>query len=156
MSVVLTDTTQVLYDFFPPSFSSKPPFPRAKEPILIVGGGVIGAAIAYYLHKAGANDITIVEQTAIAHAASGKAGGFLASNWCDQLLTKELARVGFDLHKEVAAEFGEESIGYRGVWTFRAEVDEKRSLKEREVADEIRMTRARKSKAKQERRVIGN
>ncbi|KAJ3039301.1 hypothetical protein HK097_002868, partial [Rhizophlyctis rosea] len=145
MSVQLTDSTQVLYDFPPPSHPAKSPFPRANEPIVIVGGGVIGAAISYYLHKAGANDITIVEQTAIAHAASGKAGGFLAANWCDHLLTKQLARVGFDLHREFAEQVGEESIGYRGVWTFKAEVDEKRLMKERDVAEE-RQTRARKRK----------
>ncbi|MGO9998916.1 MAG: FAD-dependent oxidoreductase [Acetobacteraceae bacterium] len=44
---------------------------------LIVGEGVIGTSIAYYLAARGA-DMTVIERRAIACAASGKSGGFLA------------------------------------------------------------------------------
>ena len=50
--------------------------------VAVVGGGVIGASIAYRLAQKGAA-VTIFERGAVACAASGKAGGFLARDWCD-------------------------------------------------------------------------
>jgi glycine/D-amino acid oxidase-like deaminating enzyme len=47
--------------------------------VLICGGGVIGAAIAYFLSCRGVA-ATVIERTGLACAASGKAGGFLASD----------------------------------------------------------------------------
>ena len=49
---------------------------------LIVGGGAIGTSIAYHLAARGA-DVIVIERKAIACAASGKSGGFLAMDWCD-------------------------------------------------------------------------
>jgi glycine/D-amino acid oxidase-like deaminating enzyme len=45
--------------------------------VCILGGGVVGASIAYYLSLRGVSCV-IVEKTSIASAASGKSGGFLA------------------------------------------------------------------------------
>ncbi len=53
--------------------------------IVICGGGVIGCTLAYFLtQKVPRKDIEVIliEEIEIAAAASGKAGGFLASNWC--------------------------------------------------------------------------
>jgi hypothetical protein len=41
--------------------------------VVVVGGGVIGCNVAYYLAQRGV-DVVLVEATAIASAASGKAG----------------------------------------------------------------------------------
>jgi len=49
--------------------------------VVICGGGVIGACTAYFLIRRGI-DVTVVERTEVAAAASGKAGGFLALDWC--------------------------------------------------------------------------
>ena len=43
--------------------------------VAICGGGVIGACTAYFLSLRGI-DVTVVERTEVAAAASGKAGGF--------------------------------------------------------------------------------
>ncbi len=45
--------------------------------VLICGGGVIGASIAYFLSRRGIA-ASVIEGTSIACAASGKSGGFLA------------------------------------------------------------------------------
>jgi glycine/D-amino acid oxidase-like deaminating enzyme len=50
--------------------------------VLICGGGVIGASIAYFLGRRGVRSI-VIERTGLACAASGKSGGFLARDWCD-------------------------------------------------------------------------
>src|SRR5258705_5610491 len=71
--------------------------------VLICGGGVIGACTAYFLARRGV-DVTVVERTEVACAASGKAGGFLALDWCAGSPLDSLARRSFALHAELASE----------------------------------------------------
>ena len=73
--------------------------------IVICGGGAIGAAIAYFLSRRGAHPI-VIERHAVAGAASGKSGGFLALDWCRGSPLDRLARRSFQLHAELAAELG--------------------------------------------------
>lgn len=79
--------------------------------VLICGGGVVGASIAYFLARRGA-EVELVERTGIACAASGKSGGFLALDWCDGTALEALARRSFDLHERLPAEIG-------GDWDYR-------------------------------------
>ena len=51
-----------------------------------------------------------------AQAAAGKAGGFLAKDWCVGAV-HDLAQCSFELHAELAAEFGAAHVGYRRVTT---------------------------------------
>ena len=84
--------------------------------VLICGGGVIGASIAYFLSCRGVQPI-VIERTALACAASGKAGGFLALDWCDRTPLEALARRSFTLHAELAEPIGGE-WGYRRLTTY--------------------------------------
>jgi glycine/D-amino acid oxidase-like deaminating enzyme len=79
--------------------------------VLIVGGGVIGSATAYFLARADA-EVTVIERTSIACAASGKSGGFLALDWCDGSPLEPLARRSFELHARLPEEIG-------GDWGYR-------------------------------------
>ena len=83
---------------------------------LIVGGGVIGTSIAYRLAARGVK-ATVVERSGIACAASGKAGGFLALDWCDGSPLETLARRSFALHGELAADL-DDDWGYRKLDTY--------------------------------------
>jgi glycine/D-amino acid oxidase-like deaminating enzyme len=83
--------------------------------VLVLGAGVIGAATAFFLARAGAETV-LVERTEPACAASGKAGGFLALDWCDGLARAALSRRSFALHAELAREAGE-AVGFRPVET---------------------------------------
>src|SRR6195256_2271083 len=65
--------------------------------VVICGGGVIGACTAVFLSRRGI-DVTVVESTEVATAASGKAGGFLALDWCSGTPLDALARRSFELH----------------------------------------------------------
>ena len=69
--------------------------------VVILGGGLQGCASAYYLKQRGFEDVTIVERTSVAAAASGKGGGFLARGWGSGP-TRALHEVSFDLHAELA------------------------------------------------------
>lgn len=84
--------------------------------VVICGGGIMGCATAYYLVvKQGIKDVTIVERVEIAGQASGKAGGFLAKDWCDSRLSG-LAEKSYSLHEQLSSELGCD-IGYRQVDT---------------------------------------
>jgi glycine/D-amino acid oxidase-like deaminating enzyme len=84
--------------------------------VLVLGGGVIGTSLAYRLALRGA-DVTVLERSAIACAASGKAGGFLARDWCDGTPLMHLARRSFELHAELAEDLGGD-WGYRRLTTY--------------------------------------
>ncbi|OIW30090.1 FAD dependent oxidoreductase [Coniochaeta ligniaria NRRL 30616] len=91
------------------------PDPQQKRHIVIIGGGIIGCATAYYLTRHPSFDpalhtITVLEATAIAAGASGKAGGLLAL-WA---YPSCLVPLSYRLHAELAAEHnGAERWGYR-------------------------------------------
>src|SRR5712671_4508003 len=84
--------------------------------VLICGGGVIGASIAYFLSRRGVG-VTVIERVGVASAASGKAGGFLALDWCDGTALEPLTRRSFALHAELAREIAGD-WGYRRLETY--------------------------------------
>src|SRR3954447_19710720 len=86
--------------------------------VVICGGGVIGACTAYFLSRRGI-EVIVVERTEVATAASGKAGGFLALDWCAGTPLDALARRSFALHaalpNEIAGDWGyRRMIAYGG------------------------------------------
>ena len=79
--------------------------------VVICGGGVIAACTAYFLARR-AVEVIVVERAAVACAASGKAGGFLALDWCAGSPLDALARRSFALHARLASEI-DGDWGYR-------------------------------------------
>jgi glycine/D-amino acid oxidase-like deaminating enzyme len=77
---------------------------------------VIGASIAYFLSRRGVTT-TVIESTALACAASGKSGGFLALDWCDGTPLQMLARRSFALHSRMVDEI-DGDWGYRRLTTY--------------------------------------
>ncbi len=90
--------------------------------IVVIGGGIQGTSVAYYLSKhlakakADANNtddttsttkttttIKILEAKAPASAASGKGGGFMARSWGDGSPTQSLHHLGFDLYSQLSS-----------------------------------------------------
>src|ERR1700751_1720382 len=93
--------------------------------VLICGGGVIGASIAYFLSCRGVA-ATVIERPGVACAASGKAGGFLALDWCDGTPLQALARRSFALHAQLAEEI-DGDWGYRRLTTYGGVARRRRS-----------------------------
>src|SRR5271157_3907435 len=79
--------------------------------VVICGGGVIGSCTGYFLARRGV-EVIIVERTGVANAASGRAGGFLAYDWCAGLPLDALARRSFTLHARLPGEI-------KGDWGYR-------------------------------------
>jgi len=84
--------------------------------VIVCGAGVVGASVAYFLARRGVS-VTVLERTAVACGASGKSGGFLALDWCDDSPLGPLARASFALHARLAVELGTD-YGYRRMETF--------------------------------------
>ncbi|TKA59715.1 hypothetical protein B0A55_11695, partial [Friedmanniomyces simplex] len=79
--------------------------PAETTSTVIIGAGIIGCATAYYLSRSGntkPDTIHLVEASPELFAsASGKAAGFLASDWFGPP-TASLGALSFRLHKELA------------------------------------------------------
>ena len=99
--------------------------------VVIVGGGIVGASIAYYLSRSAASSatraatkITLIEaSSAPAPGASGKAGGFLALDW-HGAATASLAELSYKLHRQLAdQDGGQDKWGYREVETWQVNID---------------------------------
>ncbi|MBJ7457502.1 MAG: FAD-binding oxidoreductase [Thermoleophilia bacterium] len=80
--------------------------------IVICGAGAIGASVAWFLTRRGERPV-IVDRAHPAAAASGRAAGFLASDWSAGTPLDALSRASFALHRELADELGAERLGYR-------------------------------------------
>lgn len=92
--------------------------------VVVCGGGVIGVCTAHFLAKKGAA-VTLIEKSSVACAASGKAGGFLALDWCDRGPLSSLARASFNLHRSLAEELdGPQTYGYRPLTTLSLSITE--------------------------------
>ncbi|KAL2847152.1 FAD dependent oxidoreductase [Aspergillus pseudoustus] len=76
-------------------------------PTVILGGGIIGASVAYYLSQQNPNEeIHILESSStLFSSASGYAAGFLAKDWFEPSLLP-LGKLSFAMHESLAAEHG--------------------------------------------------
>jgi glycine/D-amino acid oxidase-like deaminating enzyme len=104
----------LLFVFWPALVSSLVLRMNTKAPVVIVGGGIHGASVAYYLRELGRSSIILEKAPHVAPAASGKSGGFLAREWGSGP-TVQLHQKGFDLHVEVAKKLGITSFRELGV-----------------------------------------
>ena len=102
------------------------PFVAPPKHVIVCGAGVIGASAAYFLARRGVA-VTVLERTAVACGASGKSGGFLALDWCDDSPLGPLARASFALHATLAGELGTD-YGYRRMDTFMMAAREQGSV----------------------------
>lgn len=95
----------------------------AKKPrVVIAGAGIIGSSIAYHLAVNHGYASTLVDKVGPGAAASGKAAGFLALDWCDGGPLAPLARASFPMHERLAKDLDIES--YRRVTCEAVTVDE--------------------------------
>jgi glycine/D-amino acid oxidase-like deaminating enzyme len=84
------------------------------EDVLIVGAGVVGVSIAYFLSLRGVKS-TIVDAVGVGSGATAAAGGMLPSTYTHGA-SRAMCVLSFDLHDQLARALnGEATYGYRRV-----------------------------------------
>ena len=86
---------------------------NTDDATVIIGAGIIGTSVAYYLSRKSSKSIHLIESSPELFAsASGYAAGFLARDWFSRPLSK-LGALSFDLHRQLANQHdGFEQWGY--------------------------------------------
>jgi len=104
-----------------PGYKARPELKKDIEcDYLIVGGGITGVSAAYFLAKAGAKNIVLIEKQEIGNGATGKAAGTLVT------------RAERDL-KDLVDEFGKEKAGRLWQETHQALNDLRKIIEEEKI-----------------------
>jgi sarcosine oxidase subunit beta len=100
-----------------------PPDPaRALPPradVVIVGGGIMGLALAYELTRRGRTDVLVLERSYLNAGASGRNGGGVRAQWSTPTMIR-LARRSLELCDRFAVEMGVNVWFRRGGYLFLA------------------------------------
>lgn len=83
---------------------------RPSPDVAVIGGGIVGCSVAYYLSRAGA-DVTLVERAGVASGASGNSAGGINPLEGDLIPgpLAELAIWSYRLHLDLWCELSEET-----------------------------------------------
>lgn len=76
-----------------------------RTQVLVIGGGVVGASVAYHLTRRGITDVTIIEQGALTGGTTWHAAGLVSQLKSSHSLTK-LATYSARLFEELEDETG--------------------------------------------------
>ena len=99
--------------------------------IAIIGGGAIGASIAYHLCSAGAGDVILLEKTQLTEGATWHAAGLVGQFRSHQGLTR-LMQDSVKLYRELAEITGQET-GWREVGSLRVASNQDRWMEFRKA-----------------------
>lgn len=105
---------------------------RKTADCVIVGGGVIGCALSYYLARQGITDCVVLEAGHLASGGTGRCGGGIRQQWS----TEENARLAIEsvrAFENLSQELGAETEFLQGGYLVLAYTDEDVSLFERNV-----------------------
>lgn len=80
---------------------------------VIVGAGISGAALAYYLKKGGAKRVLVLERGEPASGGTGKSAAIVRQHYSTPLMAR-LAKRSVDIFRAMPGDLGHDG-GYRGV-----------------------------------------
>lgn len=116
----------------PPTLDSTGPVPERTE-IAIVGGGVMGLAIAYYLGIAGQDDVVVFERGYLAEGASGRNGGGVRQQWSTEINIR-LMQESVELCRRFAVDVGVNVWFRQGGYLFLARTAKEVARLEKTIA----------------------
>jgi len=107
--------------------------PKRACDIAIIGGGVMGLAIAYQLARRGCTDVVVLERGYLAQGASGRNGGGVRMQWSTEMNVR-LMQESIELCRHFAQEIGVNVWFRQGGYLFLARNESERARMERNVA----------------------
>ncbi|MEO8845627.1 MAG: FAD-binding oxidoreductase [Kofleriaceae bacterium] len=116
----------------PPTLDSSGPVPERAE-IVIVGGGVMGLAIAYYLATSGLDDVVVIERGYLAEGASGRNGGGVRQQWSTEINIR-LMQQSVELCRRFAVDIGVNVWFRQGGYLFLARSAKELARLEKNIA----------------------
>jgi sarcosine oxidase subunit beta len=116
----------------PATLEGAGPLPASAE-FVIVGGGVIGLSIAYYLAKRGVDGVVVVERGYLAEGASGRNGGGVRQQWSTELNIR-LMQESVELCRRFAVDIGVNVWFRQGGYLFLARNVEEIARLEKNIA----------------------
>jgi sarcosine oxidase subunit beta len=94
--------------------------------IVIIGGGIIGVSIAYYLGKMGAKNVLLLEKGLLGEGSTGLCAGGIRRQWTTEV-NMQFGLKAFEIFQNFKEEFGVDpefhQIGYLFLATSRKELE---------------------------------
>jgi 4-methylaminobutanoate oxidase (formaldehyde-forming) len=106
--------------------------------VVIIGGGVIGASVAYHLAKLGWDDVVLLERAKLTSGTTWHAAGLVVSGGMTTQTLAWMAKYSRDLFEVLEAETGL-STGFRPVGYLQTSSSAERTHKLRREADFMRL-----------------
>jgi sarcosine oxidase subunit beta len=116
----------------PATLDEAAPLPPRAE-IAIVGGGVMGLAIAYYLACRGLTDVVVIERGYLAEGASGRNGGGVRQQWSTEINIR-LMQESVELCRRFAVDLGVNVWFRQGGYLFLARTAQELTRLEKNIA----------------------
>jgi sarcosine oxidase, subunit beta len=116
----------------PPTAPPGDPLPSRAD-VVIVGGGIMGLALAYELGRRGVRDVLVLEQGYLNAGASGRNGGGVRTQWSTPTMIR-LARRSLEICDRFAVDMGVNVWFRRGGYLFLAPTGDQVARIERNAA----------------------
>ncbi|PZC53237.1 MULTISPECIES: FAD-binding oxidoreductase [unclassified Mesotoga] len=95
--------------------------------VVIIGGGVIGTATAFYLAKSGIRNVAVLEKDYLSSGSTGRCGGGIRQQWSERMNVR-LAMRSVDHFKRFESEVGFDIEYFQGGYLLLAYTEEEVSL----------------------------
>src|SRR5580693_9363523 len=103
-----------------------------RAEVVVIGGGIMGLAIAYHLARLGTKDVVVLEKSYLCSGASGRNGGGVRAQWSSEANVR-LMQESIRLCREFAARMKINVWFRQGGYLFVARTPEVRAKLEASV-----------------------
>ena len=105
---------------------------RSRYKVVVIGGGVIGTAVAFYLAKNGVSDVVVLEKDYLSSGSTGRCGGGIRQQWSERMNVR-LAMRSVEHFKRFESEVGFDIEYFQGGYLLLAYTEEEVLLFERNI-----------------------